>query len=437
MKILILSPLSLSMFIVPRLNKEPEIEKIYFYIKDTNMKCVGRGMENVQDWEKLELVSDYSKVLNENKPSELIVFIDDVGMGETGKYLRDIGYKVIGGTPFTDRIEEERQFATDLMKRIMNVPDSTSFTSFDAGMQFIKNFEPEERLIFKPNDSEVPKEYTYVSKDVPDLLEAMKSFEAEWKWKEDFQIQKFIKGVEVDFSAFFNGKEYLTNSMMIYFENKPLCSGNIGPATGGSIAVEFARKPDGIFWPILEKLKPALQKVGYKGQLAINCIVSEEDHKPYFLEFCGRIGYPSFPIDISLMEEKGKSVWNLIKALANGENPDLFPTDKIAVTASVYSIPISTSKNITDFKYEPVDWDIKYDKYFFPYFIMYDEGIVMAGVAPDVMNVTCVGSTIDGAVSMLYDIYMPALHLKDKVYRDDLGKDAKERIKALREWKVL
>ena len=84
------------MFLVPRLNQEAEIEKIYFNTLDTNMKSVGKGMENVKDWEKLELVADYNTVINKFKPSELVVFIDDVGRGETGKHLRELGYKVIG-----------------------------------------------------------------------------------------------------------------------------------------------------------------------------------------------------------------------------------------------------------------------------------------------------------------------------------------------------
>ena len=438
MNILIISPLSLSMFLVPRLNQESEIEKIYFNTLDTNMKCVGKGMENVKDWEKLELVADYNTVINKHKPSELVVFIDDVGRGETGKHLRSLGYKVIGGSPFTDKIEEERQFATDLMKRIMDVPESTSFKNWEEGIRFVKNFEPDERLIFKPNDSEAPKEYTYLAKDVDDLVEAMQSFKSEWKWKEDFQIQKFVKGTEVDFSAYFNGTEYITNSLIIYFENKPIMPGDIGPATGGAIAVEFCRKPDETFWPILQKLKPALQKAGYMGQISLNCIVSDEDHKPYFLEFCGRVGYPSFPLDITLLEENKKSIWQLFKVIIAGkDDPSLFPTDQIASTVSVYSIPISSHKAWADMIGEPVDWDIKYDRYFFPYFIMFDKKMVLTGVAPDVMQVTSVGSTLAGTIETLYDKYMSTLRLKDKIYRNDLGDSAKERIQKLRDYKIL
>jgi phosphoribosylamine-glycine ligase len=70
---------------------------------------------------------------------------------------------------------------------------------------------------------------------------------------------------------------------------------------------------------------------------------------------------------------------------------------------------------------------------------MYDEKdkMVLCGTSSWVLNVTCADTTLDGAVSMLYDTYMPTLKLKNAMYRSDLGKSAKKRIKALREGGVL
>ncbi len=422
---------------VPRLGKSDSVEKIYFCPLDTQMRSLGKDMNKYPDWEKLEIVYDYNKVINLHKPSELIVVIDDAGAGETGKHLEDLGYKVIGGKPITDKLEEDRQFATDLMKRVMDVPESVSFQNWQRAMEFVKTNEPETRLVFKPNDHEVPKEYTYVAKDVADMVDALHKFKAEWKWKEDFQIQKFIKGTEVDFNAYFNGKDYLTNSMMIYFENKPFMSGDIGPATGGAIAVQFAKPLEGIFADILNKLKPMLVKEKYKGQLAVNCIVSDEDKKPYFLEFCGRFGYPSLPLDITLLEKNGHTVDELFTALAEGEMRDLFPTDKIGVTVTVFFPPAPNPHKIEEADGEPMSWDLKWDRYFFPYFIKYDKEMVLTGDSSWVAQVTCVDNTLDGATSMLYDTYMPTLKLKNQMFRNDLGSDAKKRIQKLREVKLI
>jgi phosphoribosylamine-glycine ligase len=213
---------------------------------------------------------------------------------------------------------------------------------------------------------------------------------------------------------------------------------DIGPATGGSIAVEFARPIEGEFGDILNKLKPLLQKSGYKGQLAVNSIVSEEDHKPYFLEFCGRVGYPSFPIDILLVEASGHTLHELFKALANEETPSLFAKDRMSVIASVSVPPFPSKHGVEDTCGQPIDWDRKYDNYFFPSFIMAEKGkMVLAGLSGECLYVTCEDRTLDGAVSMLYDTYMPTLNLKNKMYRTDLGKSAKKRIQKLHEWNLI
>lgn len=441
MKYLLISTCSLGLFLVPRLNKIKEVEKIYFQNVDTHYKTTGKGLNELPDWNKLEIVTEYTKALNESSKEELIIVIDDVGAGQTGKYLRSLGYKVIGGTPFTDRIEEDRQFATDLMKRVMDVPPSVSFTDWTAAINYVKGQDKEMRFVFKPNDAEAGKEYTYVSKDVADMVSKMQQFRTEWKYKDDFQIQEFIKGTEVDFSGYFNGTEFIENSMLIYFENKAFMDKDVGPATGGSIAVEFAHKPSGLFWDILNKLKPALQKAGYRGQLSINSIVSEKDHKPYFLEFCGRFGYPSLPMDVTLVEDNGKQFHQLFLAMANGEqNKNLFPTNKIAVTISVFVPPAPTGEPhiMSDTQGQPISWAKKWDVYFFPYYVMGEKGeMVLCGTNTWALNVTCADQTLDGAVSMLYDQYMPTLKLKNMMYRSDLGISAKERIKKLREYKLL
>lgn len=392
-------------------------------------------MQKQAGWEKLEVVTDYHKVLMENKPENLIVVIDDVGIGWTGKHISEEGYRVIGGKPITDRIEDDRQFATDLMKRVMRVPSSVSFTSWERAIEFVKNNDPETRLVFKPNDADVDKQYTYVGKNVADMVDALYKFKHEWKWKEDFQIQEFIKGTEVDFSAFFNGKEFLENSLIIYFENKPIGNDDVGIATGGSIATEFPYPPSGIFWQILNKLKPMLAKEGYHGQLAINCIVSDKDQKPYFLEFCGRFGYPSLPLDITLLEDAGHTLHELFTCVANGENKSLFPLDKIATTISVFvpPAPNPSEEDIKESKGEPINWDKKWDSYFYPYYIMYDKEQVLAGVSSWVLQVTCADATLDGARAMLYDTYIPTLNLKNAQYRTDTGVDAKKRIAKLKE----
>lgn len=436
MNYLIISPNGLSFFTVPRLNAVAEVEKIYYCYPNLEYKHNGAGLNELPEYSKLEMIQDYNYALNKHKPGELVVVIDDVGIGETGKAIRDLGYRVVGGGVLADKLERERTFATNLMKKVMDVPETFDFSSFEEGKNFLKTQEKTERFVFKPNDEDTPKEYTFLAKDIPDMIESMAQFKEEWKWKESFQLQRFVKGIETDFSGYFDGEKFLPNSMMIYFENKAVMNDDVGPSGGGSIAVEFARPISGLFGDILKKMIPVLKKDGYKGQMAINSIVSEEDHKPYFLEFSNRFGYPSFQIDITLIEAKGKTVHDLYMALANGTNADVFKTNRAAVVVSVGVPPYPSKESVASVKGLPMKWDKKYDDYFFPSFIMKDDkkGIVLAGISAECLQVTCEAENVDGATQMLYETYLPSLRLKGAMYRTDCGVSAKKRLKAIKDW---
>ncbi len=437
MNYLILSRAGLSLFTVPRLAKSAHAKKIYYCNLDPAQKTDGKSLWNMEGWEKLVIVTDPYEVINQTPTNDLVIIVDDVGIGAQADNLRKQGYKVVGGSEFMDKLENERQFATEFMQKYMKVPESTVFDSFSAGISWLKQQPREERFVFKPNDTDVPKEYTYVSKDVADMIQAMEEFKSKWEWEENFQLQRFIKGVEVDFNAYFNGTDYLPGSFILYFENKPLMNDDIGPATGGSIAVEFPYKMDGKLYSILDNLAGKMKEVGYRGQIAINSIISEEDHEPYFLEFTSRFGYPSLPMEVTLVEDNNKNFADLIDAMANGTTPKLFPENVIAGVVSVEA-GMSSGEGAT--KGVEMSWSSQYDRYFFPYGVMYGKGrkYELTGKQGNhAVDVTCSTDNLSGVVEMIYDNYMPTLKLKDKMYRTDLGKSAKDRMKKLHEWGLI
>lgn len=440
MDYLVLSPLGLSLFMVPSLGKRTDVGKIYFYIFDKHLNLVGKDLNMLPLWKKLEMVHDPWTVLKEHTKENLTIICDDVNCGPLNDHLRREGWKVVGGTTLTDRLEDDRTFATDLFSRIMSVPESTRFTSFTDGISWLKSQEKQKRFVFKPHDAMVPKDYTYVSKDIVDLVGAMETFKSEWKWEEDFQLQEYVDGVLVDFGGWFNGEEWLEGSHYLYFENKPLLPGDIGPATGGEIAVVFYQENKGVFYDILEKLKPVLKKTGYVGQISVNSMVGKQDKKVYFLELTPRFGYPSFPQDITALEDNGKYLHDLFQALVNKEQKSLFVQKKPVVVVAVSTPPYPHVKQSEQIRGLPVWWGHEYDMYFYPYDVMYDqkkEKMVLTGQDGLALNVTCVDTTVDGATAMLYEKYIPTIHLKNMQYRNDCGDDAKKRIKMLKELGVL
>lgn len=436
MNYLILSPEGNSFYLVPWLNKEKEVDKIYYCILTTTLDQVGKGLNELPEYSKLEMVKDYHGILDKESKNNLIVIIDDVGLGETGKHIREEGFKVIGGGVIADQLEEDRTLATNLMEKVMNVPETYTFDTFGEGITFLKEQDKSERFVFKPSDSEAPKQYTYVSKDVPDLIENIKEFQSDWQWKPQFQLQKVVKGTEVDFNGFFNGKDFI--NLSIYFENKPIMNDDIGPSGGGAIALSITRPYTGVFADILDKIKPIFVKDGYRGCIAINSIVSEEDKKPYFLEFTNRFGYPALPMDITLLDENDKTPHDLFKALAQGDKPKLFVENKPCVVVSVGVPPYPSHEGLEKVKGTKMNWDKEWDQYFFASFVMKGkkDEIVLAGGSAECLQVTCIDDTIDGAVSMLYDTYMPTLRLKGAMYRTDCGKDAKKRLAKIKDYNL-
>jgi len=439
---LIISPVACGLYTVPRLCADKDTERVYFFLRDfKHMGNVGKGLQNIKGWEKYEFVTDPFKVIRETPKDQLIIIFDDNGLGYLADHLRADGYTVVSGGSFADTLENDRWGTVKFMQKFMNVPETEYFDSFDAGIAYLKGLDKSERFVFKPQDPEVPKDKTYVGKDIQDLIGAMSGYKNDWKWKDGFILQRFIEGIEADFSAYFDGKTFLPNSFSWYFENKPFLAGDLGPATGGEIAAVLFRPLEGEIAQILLKMQPVLQKMKYNGQLAINSIFSKEDHKPYFLELSPRFGYPSLEMEITLLEDNNKSYVSLIKQLAFGAKQALFPTNKISVMANISMPPYPSDEGaqslITGM---PVSWDSKWDTYIFPHYLMYDQkkkGFALAGYSGLAVSVTCADSTLDGAVAMLVDTYIPTIRLQDKQYRNDVGKSAKERSKTLKEWGII
>ena len=437
MNYLIVSKGGYGFFMVPRLGQAIATEKVYFWTPESKLGNMGENLNEAPGWEKLEVVADFGTVLKDAKKDNLIVIIDDVGLGNMADYLMKEGWNVIGGCGFADKMEDDRVYSMELASKIMPVPEYTSFTSFSDAISFAKSKPKEERWVFKPNDAMVPKEYTYVPKNMSDLIETLEGFKSEWCWKEDFILQEFIDGVETDFGGFFNGEEWIQNSLTLYFENKPFLTGNVGPATGGAIAMQIYRPNKGYFMDILNKLTPLLKKIKYRGQFAINSKVWEKDKKAYFLEFTPRFGYPTLPMDITMLEDNDSGFPALIKALAEKSNPNIFPTDKVGVVLEL-SVPPYPNDDLTHMtKGQTVDWDKKWNSYFFPYFIKWDEKkkkIALNGYSGMFCHLTCADATLDGAVEMVYKQYIPTVRAKNLQYRVDLGKDARKRLEQIREW---
>ncbi len=228
--------------------------------------------------------------------ADVIIFDDVLGQGEHAKRLRDEGKLVIGGTPYTDRLEDDRTFGQEELKRAgIPIIPYKEFNEFDDAIAFVQ--EHPGRYAIKPSgEAQNIKRLLFVGEedDGKDVIQVLEAYKRVWLDRvKVFQLQRRADGVEVAVGAFFNGKEYIT-PINVNFEHKKLLPGQLGPSTGEMGTSMYWSMPNRIFNATLKKLEPKLAEEGYVGYIDLNCIVNGNGIYP--LEFTARFGYPTISI---------------------------------------------------------------------------------------------------------------------------------------------
>jgi phosphoribosylamine--glycine ligase len=228
--------------------------------------------------------------------ADLIVFDDVLGQGTHADRLRKAGKLVVGGTPYTDRLEDDRAFGQQELKNAgVSIIPQENFTSFDDAIARVKANPG--RYVIKPSgEAQNYKRLLFVGEeeDGHDVIQILGDYKAAMSHRiKEFQLQRRIMGVEVAAGAFFNGAEFM-QPICVNFEHKKLFPGDIGPSTGEMGTSMFWSEPNRIFNATLRKMAPRLREEGYVGYIDINCIVNNNGIYP--LEFTSRFGYPTISI---------------------------------------------------------------------------------------------------------------------------------------------
>ena len=257
--------------------------------------------------------------------ADVVVFDDiwvgsEVGTGELARELREEGHAVVGGTPNTDRLEDDRGYAMDVLEEHgVNTLDHHEFTSFEAGIEHVRA-NPAPYVVKPLGEVQNVKRLLYVGReaDGSDVVEVLRAYEKAWGHRmRGFQLQRHVEGVEVAVCGFFDGSRFVEPANF-NFEHKRLFPGNIGPSTGEMGTSMFWADRNRLFEATLGKLEDWLAAEGYVGSIDLNCIVDAGGVHP--LEFTPRFGYPT----ITLQEESFESpTGEFLYDLAHGNDPDL------------------------------------------------------------------------------------------------------------------
>ncbi len=262
-----------------------EGHQVKYYVENKLDREIGMGfIEIVDNWKHLVDWAD------------IIIFDDVLGQGEVAQKLRKMGKLVIGGTPYTDRLEDDRSFGqNELKKHKINILKYQEFNNFDDAINFVKKY-PREYVIKPSGEAQNIKRLLFVGMedDGSDVVRVLEAYKRVWsKIIKNFQLQIKVDGVEVAVGAFFNGHKFLT-PININFEHKKLFPGNIGPATGEMGTSMFWSSPNKLFNSTLKKVEETFAREGYVGYVDLNCIVN--GYGIYPLEWTTRFGYPTISI---------------------------------------------------------------------------------------------------------------------------------------------
>ena len=403
-----------------------EGHEVRYFIGDEEEKDIADGfVPKTDDWEK------------DVDWADVIVFDDTLGQGEKAVALRERGKAVVGGTPYTDRLEDDRSFGQEELKKAgVTIIPYWDFDNFDEAIAHVT--ENPGRYVIKPSGAAGNvKRRLFVGdeedgRDVVRMLEAYKkAFSDEIKV---FQLQKRVVGVEVAVGAFFNGKSFVY-PVNTNFEHKKLFPGNSGPPTGEMGTTMFWSEPNKIFEQTLLKMSSKLAEEGYVGYIDVNCIVNNNGIYP--LEFTSRFGYPSIFIQQEgMITPIGLFLWDL----AHNLDPKLKVKSGFQVGVRIVMPPF------------PFDDDATFESFSRNAVIVFKKGApeevhiedvkivegqwLVAGTSGVVLTVVGLGQTMKQAREQAYarvrNILIPNMY-----YRDDIGERWAEDSDRLHNWGYL
>jgi phosphoribosylamine---glycine ligase len=352
-----------------------------------------------------------------------IIVIETASMGAMADELRREGFQVVGGSAWSDRLEQDRAFGQSVMRQVgMHTAPIHSFDNYQAAIEFVRAHPA--RYVYKLSDGVSASTRNYVGElsNGSDLIALLRREEiaADNSVRTNFILMDHLSGVEVGIGAYFNGKEFLLPAC-IDWEHKRFFPGDLGELTGEMGTVVSYRHSQRLFEQTLALLAPALREVDHYGYLNINTIVNETGVWP--LEFTCRFGYPGFAICDALHTEGWASI---LKKMISPNEKTIRTRDGFAVGVVLTVPPFPYEFGYAELsKGAPIFFsddttDEDRNSFHFGEVEMANGQLIASGSLGYIMVVTGVGDAIQDAQRAAYR-RVRKVSVANMRYRNDIG----------------
>jgi hypothetical protein len=399
---------------------------------------------------KKRRLSIYEGVMHKTKPEDMMkmmraeknkddcyVIFDFNNLWKYAEKVLEMGYKN-GNFPLESDFEREknRNAAKNFVKKHykgIKVAETYKFNKIEDAIQFLN--ENTDRQFALKSDGNFVKTVVPLTKN-NEFAKAELIFQLKRNksgYEKGFTLEEKIEDpIEVAPQiAFWNGKPIYTT---IDIETRMIGPGDVGYQTGGNENIVMATNMEDkinkiAFPPIIYELAK-----NRKGLFLFDCgILFDKKGQAYFTEFAGnRWGWGGVFSELSMARKNdGRVASNYFESLMKGKNPHQY---KFGSTLSIYNISIDGDHAGMYTGGDPIQWDNKANKWFYPYEIkkeMVESEKVDGTKQKDEMHMTvcagCMealiayttgcGNTFEQAVDCLYDNFVGHVYTSGMYYR--------------------
>ena len=239
-------------------------------------------------------------------------------LGELAPQLQEAGIGVFGAPEKTARLETDRLFARDFMKKYsIPAPKTKVFSDFDDFEQFI--MDNEDHLVLKRNHP-ITALNVFDSACKEKLLEYGKNILPE----EKLLVESFQAGYNLSIIVMMDGESFTILPPVSDYHKA--CDNDFGAVTNGMGAIcpvpvlkesAFSKIKASIIEPVIRGMKK--EKLFYKGVFFFSLLITEKE--ALVTSFHVRLGNPEAQVLLPLLES---DFGNLLKVLEKG-SLDQFP----------------------------------------------------------------------------------------------------------------